>query len=62
MENPNILLENYIKKKYGETDSNGPFKIDLGEIDFVIPALHGSTVESFKALQKHNAKHKIFGD
>ena len=39
---------------------NGPIKINLGEIDFYIPPLLGVDAESMKAIQKHNAKKRIF--
>jgi hypothetical protein len=42
------------------TGINGPLKINLGEIDFYIPPLLGTTAESMKAIQKHNAKKRIF--
>lgn len=54
-----ILWQNYLKSKFGD---NVPerFVINLGEIDFPIPPLLGVDPESFKALQKHNAKKSIF--
>ena len=55
-----ILLENYLKEKYKDTSSPGPYKIDLGEIDFIIPPILGADPKSFKTLQKHNAKKGIF--
>jgi hypothetical protein len=39
---------------------NGPIKINLGDIDFYISPLLGTTPESMKAIQKHNAKVTIF--
>lgn len=54
-----VLWQNYLKTKYGD---NIPEKItlNLGEIDFIIPPLLGATPESFKGLQRHNAKKGIF--
>lgn len=42
------------------TSSNGPIKLNLGEIDFYIPPLLGIDAESMRAIQKHNAKKRIF--
>ena len=55
----NILWQNYLKSKFGD---NVPekFVINLGEIDFCIPPLLGVDTDSFKAIQKHNAKTAIF--
>ena len=55
-----VLLEKYLKEKYGDTSSNGPYLINLGEIDFLIPPLLGSDIDSFKSLKKENAKKGIF--
>lgn len=52
--------ENYLKSKFGNNIPDGPIKIDLAEIDFVIPPLLGTTVESMKTISKHNAKIGIF--
>lgn len=54
-----ILWQNYLKSKFGD---NLPerFVINLGEIDFPIPPLLGVNSDSFKAIQKHNAKNSIF--
>jgi hypothetical protein len=62
-----ISWEKYLAEKHKGTvpweeqsGENGPIKIDLGDIDFYIPPLLGTTPESMKAIQKHNAKHRIF--
>jgi hypothetical protein len=55
-----VLLEKHLKEKYGDISSNGPYLINLGEIDFLIPPLLGSDVKSFKSLKKENAKKGIF--
>lgn len=55
-----IHWENYLRKKFGNAVPDEAFKINLGEIDFYIPPLLGNTAESMKAIQKHNAKNRIF--
>ena len=52
--------ETYLKGKFGNNIPDGPLKIDLSEIDFIIPPLLGTTVESIKIINKHNAKIGIF--
>jgi hypothetical protein len=49
----------YLAKKFGE---NIPvsFTLDLGEINFWIPPLLGKDTPSFKAINNHNAKHRVF--
>jgi hypothetical protein len=54
-----VLWQNYLKSKYGENIPNR-IVLDLGEIDFIIPPLLGVNPDSFKGLQKHNAKKGIF--
>ena len=53
------LWKLYLQAKFGD---NVPIKftINLGEIDFWIPPLLGVDRESFRAIQKHNAKKSIF--
>jgi hypothetical protein len=59
MEDWEIYWKAYLLQKFG---NNIPisFTLDLGEIDFWIPPLLGKNSESFKAIQKHNAKHRVF--
>jgi hypothetical protein len=54
-----ILWQNYLKEKFGDKVPE-TFIVNLGEIDFCIPPLLGINPESFKAIQKHNAKKSIF--
>jgi hypothetical protein len=39
---------------------NGSIRIDLKDIDFYIPPLLATNSDDFKAIQKHNAKKRIF--
>lgn len=55
-----VLWQNYLVSKYGDNIPDKIPTINLGEIDFIIPPLLGATPESFKAIQKHNAKKGIF--
>jgi hypothetical protein len=52
--------EAYLNSSKIEPTHNGSIKIDLKDIDFYIPPLLGITPEDFKAIQKHNAKKRIF--
>jgi hypothetical protein len=56
-----VHWEKYLTKKYGDKIPEGKFLLNIGEIDFYISPLLGTTSESFRAIQKHNEKHRIFG-
>jgi len=51
--------EEFLKKKFGDSIPSS-FTLDLGEIEFYIPPLLAKTSEGFKAIQKHNAKYRVF--
>jgi hypothetical protein len=52
--------EAYLEKKFNGSIPDGAIQIDLGEIDFYIPPLLGTTADSYKAICKHNSKIGIF--
>ena len=51
--------EEYLKKKFPKVVPDR-FILDLSEIDFYLSPIHGVDTESFRAIQKHNQKVKIF--
>jgi len=52
--------KDYLKNKFGDNIPE-QFTVNLGEIDFYLPPLHGINADSFNAIKKHNAKNNIFG-
>jgi hypothetical protein len=51
--------ENYLKRKFGDCIPT-KFVLQLGEIDFYLPPLLGTTPDSAKQIEKHNSKIGVF--
>jgi hypothetical protein len=60
MDDWKLNWEAYLKRKYPLDNIPKVIILDISEIDFYIPPLLGINTNSFKAIQKHNAKISIF--
>ena len=55
-----VNWESYLKKRFGDTIPEGPFKINFRDIDFYIPPLLATNSKDFGDIKKMNAKKRIF--